>query len=86
MRNRYVVDRQGKLVASILYSSNNTHYTAAVILRQNIGLDGGQGKWGTKQMSFLQVYPLFNDVHTQQFAGWSTVRTAKAVVEFQIAL
>ena len=37
-------------------------------------------------MSFLQVYPLFNDVHTQQFAGWSTVRTAKAVVEFQIAL
>ena len=37
-----------KLVASILYSSNNTHYTAAVLLRENIGLDGGQGKWGTK--------------------------------------
>ena len=37
-------------------------------------------------MLFLQVYPLFNDVHTQQFAGWSTIRTAKAVVEFQIAL
>ena len=37
-------------------------------------------------MLFPQMYLLLNDVHTQQFVGWPTIRTAKAVVEFQIAL
>ena len=30
--------------------------------------------------------PLLNDTSTKQFASWSTVRTAKAMVEFQIAI
>ena len=47
MRNRYVVvDRQtdNEIGCFNLYSSNDTHYTAAVFLRWNIDLDGGQGK------------------------------------------
>ena len=30
--------------------------------------------------------PLLNDTNTKQLASWSTVRTAKAMVEFQIAI